>query len=752
MVCREYPLGSVVIAQVRTGSWLTDNQVQSLFHTLSHDPRVDASDARREAHWNRRAVFDRIVERSRHDIDTNPMWRPQRREGLRARLDSDLDRAFTGLEDEQMVALERLPEAVQESQRQLRSRLQQLGARRGMSEREAMAEYVRLRAEAPAGRQNRATEVERAALGMIPADPQTRYALRELEHGDPVRPPQREVNQWLPVEVDERETNPIVEIGLSDCSDRIELRHRDGSIEAWETNEAWQAGLRGSMAEGQVAPGDARDACIRPAEGSGWRLRCDQCGQFIGTRPHQCITHNRATCDQRVTHVGGARMVFPDATLIGREFPDDVRVLAVPLEVDANGVHVEGHVSIRRGPDAINASRDTTMSVLDIDDAGLSDDLTCSQCHSTTCEHTDAARTLARQELRRGGTVPNPRRRATARAAVRDAIAQEATATEAAAPTSSVIVNEATLSLTDQPDVFRDLARQGAAEGVPFHPEDGSLTGYAAGVRFGVELEFSGNTEYDIAERLEQASILRTRGIGNYHSSQNSGWRDWSLERDCTVSGELVTPVLTDTEHDWRAIDTACQAIRDGRGTTHFAGSHTNISCDDYTPEAGWRLAHLMRAHEDDLFRMGRTRGSSREMDYAYSVREPGPQWTNPDSRYINSGHQILNLQDAFNGPGHSRIEFRFPDASHQPGVIQAQVRLCAAMTNYVRTRDVDPSAHRPRGTANSEGWGGRAMAGTAEEFAQHTASVRSFIDSLTTTDRDRIQLAMLWGRGNYHR
>ena len=111
----------------------------------------------------------------------------------------------------------------------------------------------------------------------------------------------------------------------------------------------------------------------------------------------------------------------------------------------------------------------------------------------------------------------------------------------------------------------------------------------------------------------------------------------------------------------------------------------------------------------------------------------------------------MVNFSHAFTASA-PRIEFRFPDASHDPGVIQAQVNLCAAMTNYVRDHDVPTGEHRPLNTARREGWARNLMAAPAEAFAAHTEPVRQLIDTLFTTDRDRRQIAALWGHGSYYR
>ena len=152
---------------------------------------------------------------------------------------------------------------------------------------------------------------------------------------------------------------------------------------------------------------------------------------------------------------------------------------------------------------------------------------------------------------------------------------------------------------------------------------------------------------------------------------------------------------------------------------------------------------------------MGRTRGSLRSAGYnrPLPAGDPGPTWTSSyqATQFQGGREAMVNFYQAFQSSS-SRIEWRFPDASHDPGVIQAQVSLCAAMTNYVRTVDVQPDIHRPLHTARRGGWARNLMAANSNEFEERTRPVRTLIDTLFTSDRDRRQIAALWGRGSYYR
>lgn len=759
MVCRRFALSSVMIAQVRTASWLDDAQVQSVFHALRHDPRVDVPGSSAPPAWDRAALFTHVMDRSRRDLDTNPIYRPQRRAGLRARLERDIETDRNGLQTGDLTALARLQEGVAESQRQLRARLQYIGASKGMSEREVTARFHELRDQAPRGRQDRASEAERADLGLIPRDPRTRYALTELMNSEPVRQPQREVNRWVPVRPQPDVDNPVVEIGSSDVSNRIEARHQDGTITVWHGIEAADDELARAGADGPADPAILSQITTGRDTNryGGWRIRCDRCGQFVGQRAHDCVTGRLAALEQRPVRVGDSTITAPQPAQIRALLDQDpnLSTVAFPVEVRpgaGQGPLVAGQIQVRRFNDSVRSYRGAPDRrrdpVLDIDDNGLGDTLQCDECHSGTCRHSEAARNLVRRHLEGAGTVSRQQASAVAVQAVLEDEAADASPVAGAQP-PRVQVTPATLRLSEEPEVFRQMARLGHAEGVPFQARDGVLTGLSQVEHFGIELEWTGGVQGPAAA-LQRAGIIRSTRMMNYHEGQFSGWRDWTLEHDSSVSAELVTPKLTDTQASWTQLQQACDAIRAGGGETHWAGSHTNIDAPDFTAPMAWRLAHLMRAHEDDLMRMGRTRQSQRMTAYRRSLTDPGvSQWSVPEAAWAFDHHSMVDLSKIAS-PTSPRIEFRFPDASHDPGVIQAQVKLCAALANYVRDNDVQPGPHRPWGTSRSEGWAGRTMALDGTEFAERTAGIRGLIDTLVSTDEDRIQLAKLWGRGNY--
>lgn len=753
MVCRTNPASSVFMALARDGSWLDDAQVQSIVHRLRHE----YSHHNTPHGWDRSAVASAQLDRAEQEINLNPNLRPQRRAGLRARV----TRARTetdGLDPGVLWAMTRLHDGVAEGQAALDARLSEIAGHQGMSRREARAQFLSLRAQAPTGRQPRATDPELRDLGAIPGDPATRYALRTLSSGDPVLPPVRLVQQWMPVSADPS-VDEITHIGVSDLSNRVEVRRRDGSTAAYRVDRAdieriVQAARSRPLEQHYGGWVQRHGDRISRADQTSFAVRCDECGQFVGDRWHDCPNRGPvALVPQQQLVNGTSRLAAPDPQMVADLIDTNHgRPVQSPIRYITSDAEVSGTVLLRPGLTAVRGLDRTTRQRVDLDDAS-DGELTCHTCHSTDCRHIAHTREAIRDHLSSAGELPQAEVSAALHAlgiSVRPRAAAAA-ATAAAAP--------AAVSFVSNPEAFRQTIRDtGRDRDVPFHPEN-ALQGYAAGTRFGIEMEFNAdNTAVpaEVGRELHSRGLLASPSRHGYHTGSRLGYNGWVFESDGSVrGGELVTPVLSDTREHWEQIRTACDAVRRHGGTTDHAGSHTNISSAGYTPEMAWRLVNLIRANEDDVFRMGRTRGSARLSHYNRPLSEydPGPVWQDSyqSTRYQGGRESMINFHNAFQSSS-GRIEFRFPDASHDPGVIQAQVSLCAAMAGYVRTNDVQPAGHRRLHTARNQGWARNLMSAGETEFEERTRPIRTLIDTLFSTQQERQQIAALWGRGSYYR
>lgn len=758
VVCRTNAASSVVIALARDSTWLDDAQVQSVFHRLRHDPPVGLREGP-SGGWDRDTMVQRIFTRAEREIDTNPTLRPRRRDGLRSRLADS--RSSTGsLPDDSLSALVRLQVGVQEAQAATERRLHEIAGQRGMSLREARAEFVRLRAEAPSGRQRRANPEELRDLGAMPTDPATRHAIATMRTSPPVHPPVRLVQQWLPV----NDHPQISHVGVSDLSNRVEFRDHDGAVTAVSDAPPESIAAARNAAFSRPLAADAADGLSRSGspippdrlEQTAFAVRCDFCGRFTGELGHDCPVRNAriVTTNQQIHTNGSCETTMPPSRAVAEAVQrQDGPVVLDGISVVTSDTVVSGSVVARPGQEVITDIDRRTRQVVDVDDAAP--DLHCSSCQSNACPHTaDAVRQIRHQLATSGRLTGN----AAARATRQEQLHARFQIQPRTAPSSDQ--TQPAVSFLSNPEAFRAVIQNaGPDRAVPFMTEN-ACDGLAANTRFGVELEFNGDsyrTRDEVAERLRVAGLIRNSRYSGYHTAAGRGYPagEYSLENDGSVAngGELVTCIESDHPDSWSRIHRACDAIRDGGGTTHYAGSHTNVSADAFAPEHGWRLAHLVRAHEDDLLRMGRTPNSRRERGYNERLPHPGPQWDQGYSYSYVGMHRtsMVNFTRAFSSAS-PRIEFRFPDASHDPGVIQGQVKLCAALTNYVRTHDVDPDQHRPAGTAHTEGWPNRLMNSSPEEWSERTQGVRWLIDNLFTREQDRVQQAILWARGRYQR
>lgn len=757
-MCRSNPASSVVIALARNATWLDDAQVQSIFHRLRHD-----HDPINRPGESREQMVDRVYARADNQIARDPALRPQRRAGLRSRLEGS--RSLTGsLGDDTLLAMVRLQAGVQAAQLATEGRLTEIAGRRGMSVREARAEFIQLRSEAPSGRQPRATAPELRDLGIIPSDPATRHALAEMARRPPFTPPARLVDQWLTV----TGGDDVTHVGVGTRSTRVEFRHADGSITATRNVDSGDLDILAEAAGTGRLPNTVAARIQRESqpldqdrvEATAYAPRCDECGQFTGDRFHECQARAaRVAAVEPVTVICGAAelSIAPAIAVRHAVASQDGPVVLDPVVYCTRDAVVTGSVTARSGEDVVTAADRLSRQQIDIDDAepGL---LVCSACPDAAgaCPHVAQARAHIRDHLASAGRLPGQR---TERAARADLLHNSIAVSPRPDPEPPAPAPAAALSFVDDPEAFRTVIRQGGSERqVPFMTED-ALHGYAAGTQFGVELEFNGDdpaVRAGVAQRLRESGLISSASYSGYHTATRSGYNEqglYSLENDCSVrgGGELVTSIESDSPQSWERLRRACEAISGGGATTHFAGSHTNIGSPGYRPQDAWRLARLFRAHEDDLLRCGRTPNSQRLNSYNAPLRDPGPQW---DGEYDwgRSGQResVVNFTNAFRPRG--RIEFRFPDASHDPGVIQAQVKLAAAMTNYSRTDLPIPDGHQQVGTAQQAGWTNQLMASTAQQWAQRTERIRGLIDTLFDRQDDRVQIAMLWAHGRYRR
>ncbi|WP_439681459.1 amidoligase family protein [Embleya sp. MST-111070] len=264
-------------------------------------------------------------------------------------------------------------------------------------------------------------------------------------------------------------------------------------------------------------------------------------------------------------------------------------------------------------------------------------------------------------------------------------------------------------SYENDPRLFEQAfqaARERAESGEPMVPymlenATGGLGARNGGRGFGLELEFdvkrgrhTGGYEAcrAIARDLYEAGLSSDEYVHEYHASAEEGYSDtpngWRLEEDCTVDGELVSPILYDEPSTWRNLATVCEIIRSHGGTASVrTGGHVHVGMHDYDhdTENHHRLMSMYSAYEDVLFRLAQNPAAfgrmHRGIDWCRPNYVPDIAYNDFWDMHQGASHgNAVNLSGATGWSG-DHAEFRLWDGSLEPGVIQTQINLSLGLT-----------------------------------------------------------------------
>ena len=338
---------------------------------------------------------------------------------------------------------------------------------------------------------------------------------------------------------------------------------------------------------------------------------------------------------------------------------------------------------------------------------------------------------------------------------------------------------------SDNPKAFYDeytatLARKRAGEQViPFRTEnvtDGICADEPGARSFGVELEFDIKRGVDktdalrkIGQELHAAGLTQQAHQTGYHSAARSGWASWSFEQDCTVSGELVSPIMKDTPEHWEQLRKATEIItRNGGVATRRTGSHVHVSTGSYEQSTA-KHAELLRTvnnNEDIMYRLASNPATGKHR---------GGQWCQPnaDDRgddfitpEVQEGHSVLGFHQShgnalnFEGTANaeyrkSHVEFRMWDGTLDPAVIQQQVMISAALTDHAERNVMNNGGSRKPATGDRIRKGvGKAKdvavlngtrTHTEETFKESSTKAAEFLDKLFRRKEDRAAAASLF-------
>ena len=287
--------------------------------------------------------------------------------------------------------------------------------------------------------------------------------------------------------------------------------------------------------------------------------------------------------------------------------------------------------------------------------------------------------------------------------------------------------NESEAGYTNDPEkFFADTSRLAKVKDFDYRYEnvlDGAGSGDGAR-KFGVELEFvmpagmdpveKENKMNSIAREMYQEGLSESAYQSRYHAGARSGWAKWSFERDSTVDGEIVSPLLGDDRESWEQLEKVCKIVKKHGGTVnHQAGSHVHVSTGSYGHSTA-KHAELNRTvtqHEDLMYRLAANPAKKthrgvrwcspnvvdREDDIPENLRRGTVGFRTEHSNMLNMG---ASSNDQIQK---SHVEFRMWDGTLDPGVIQRQVMLSVAMTDQAEQSVIKNSGSKKPTTARKK-------------------------------------------------
>jgi hypothetical protein len=268
---------------------------------------------------------------------------------------------------------------------------------------------------------------------------------------------------------------------------------------------------------------------------------------------------------------------------------------------------------------------------------------------------------------------------------------------------------------------------------------------------FGIEIEFDRGDPNAIARALYEAGLSASPNQEAYHSGRRTPGL-WTVERDATVTGEVVSPVLQDTPEAWDQMRRVCEILQQhGARVSARTGGHVHVGCDsanlDHDVNRFRRIASVCGWAEDLMYRLAAGSGRGRH----HRGEGNHYHWCSP----MRSGQfeDVQSLQDLTYrvGSSHSMglnysnildsrrtIEYRYFDSSLDPARLQANIKLACWITK--RAAELPDSAiPRERVPLGSHADGQRSD--------DNDRLLRSFADLVFVRPKDKLKLYWLYQR-----
>jgi len=268
---------------------------------------------------------------------------------------------------------------------------------------------------------------------------------------------------------------------------------------------------------------------------------------------------------------------------------------------------------------------------------------------------------------------------------------------------------------------------------------------------FGVEIEFDGADASAVARAFHAAGLSSTPNLQGYHSRHDSG--KWVVERDSTVTGEVVSPVLQDTPETWAQLERACAILREnGARVTARTGGHVHVGADsagmDHDVGRFRRVANTCAWAEDLMYRLAAStgRGGRRHRGAGNGYRWCGPMRSGQFEQ-AQSLSELATRVGASHGVGlnygnildtRRTIEYRYFDSSLDPARLQANIKLACWITKRASTLpDSAIPSERVRLGSHADG--------QASDSGDHL--LRRFADLVFVRPQDKLKLYWLFQR-----
>jgi hypothetical protein len=302
---------------------------------------------------------------------------------------------------------------------------------------------------------------------------------------------------------------------------------------------------------------------------------------------------------------------------------------------------------------------------------------------------------------------------------------------------------------------------------IPYMLDDAtaSLAARDGGRGFGLELEFdlpdsvAREGMKAIAGALYAAGLTGDDKQHSYHTMKNQGYRSgengglglWRLEKDGTVAGELVSPILYDEPATWENLRVAVEIIRSHGGTASArTGGHVHVSTHDYdhiVENYTSVLNHVIH-HTDTLFRLAHNPEAEghRGLKHCQPNALPAEGYESIGPvRHRNRGHKSAVNMQGMKGSSKDHIELRLWDGSLDPAVIQSQVKVSLALVEAaLRNAMLDDLPNR--GRPDPLGTHAQLFDDPAQDRTEWgSLSFRSLMDELFWRAVDKEQLTALY-------